>query len=91
VSYDPDYLRRFFHSTYDYPGEWNDTGYRNTRFDRMADLQAMTTDIQERKRIVLDLQSQLMKDLPIIPLYVPHRMEAVRTDTFTGWTTAEGG
>jgi ABC-type transport system substrate-binding protein len=91
MSHDPDYLRRFFHSTYDHPGEWNDTGYRNTRFDRMADLQAMTIDIQERKSIVLDLQSQLMKDLPIIPLYVPHRMEAIRTGRFSGWTTAEGG
>jgi ABC-type transport system substrate-binding protein len=91
MSYDPDYLRRFFHSTYDNPAEWNDTGYRNARFDRMADLQAMTLDTRERKKIVRDMQNQLMQDLPVIPLYIPHRMEAVRTDRFTGWTTAEGG
>jgi ABC-type transport system substrate-binding protein len=91
MSVDPDYLRRFFHSSYDRPNEWNYTGYSNPEFDRMADLQARTMDLQARRSIVLRLQSQLMMDLPYIPLFVPHRMEGIRTDRFDGWTTRVGG
>jgi len=88
---DPDYLRRFFHSSYDRPNKRNYSGYRNSEFDRMADLQAKTMDLKLRQRIVMDLQHQLMKDLPYIPLFVPHRMEGVRTDRFVGWTHWAGG
>lgn len=48
-------------------------------------------DFQARRKIILDLQMKLMKDLPYIPLYVPHRLEGIRTDRFEGWVTREGG
>jgi ABC-type transport system substrate-binding protein len=91
LSFDPDYLKRFFHSSYDRPDGWNYTGYSNSEFDRMADLQAKTMDPQARRGIVLDLQSQLMRDLPYIPVFVPHRMEGIRTDKFEGWSKSVGG
>ena len=91
LSFDPDYLRRFFHSSYAPPNGRNYTGYSNAEFDRLADLQAETMDRQARRKIVLYLQSQLMADLPYIPLFVPHRMEGFRTDRFEGWTTRLGG
>lgn len=91
LSIDPDYLRRFFHSSYDSPNEWNYTGYHDAEFNRLAELQAQTTDIKERRKIVMDLQSRLMMDLPYVPLFVPHRMEGIRTDRFEGWTTRVGG
>ena len=91
LSVDPDYLRRFFHSGYIPPNGRNYTGYSNSEFDRLADLQTETMDRQARRKIVIDLQSQLMADLPYIPLYVPHRMEGFRTDRFEGWTIRLGG
>jgi len=90
LSIDPDYLRRFFHSSYAPPNGKNYTGYSNSEFDRLADLQAATMDRQARRKIVIDLQSQLMTDLPYIPLFVPHRMEGFRTDRFEDWTTRLG-
>jgi ABC-type transport system substrate-binding protein len=90
LSLDPDYLRRFFHSSNKRPNKWNDTGYNSGQFDMMADRQAKTIDLEARRGIVLDLQTQLMIDLPYIPLFVPHRLEGVRTDRFEGWTTRGG-
>lgn len=91
LSLDPDYIRRFFHSSFDRPNGWNDTGYTNADFDRLAERQLTTMDFQARRKIILDLQMKLMKDLPYIPLYVPHRLEGIRTDRFEGWVTREGG
>jgi len=91
LSLDPDYLRRFFHSDYDSPNQWNYTGYNNVEFNKLSDLQAESIDIKERRRIVLRLQNILATDLPIIPLYIPHRMEGLRTDKFAGWVKQAGG
>jgi ABC-type transport system substrate-binding protein len=88
---DPDYLKRFFHSSYGYPMGRNYTGYSNIEFDRMVELQAQTMDTKARRKIVLDLQSRLMEDLPYIPLYVPFRLEGMRIDRFEGWTKMLGG
>lgn len=88
---DPDYLRSFFHSKADVPGGKNFCGYRNQEFDRLADLQAETMDLEKRRELVMQLQQILMRDLPYIPLYVPMNLEAVRTDKFSGWVEMPGG
>jgi peptide/nickel transport system substrate-binding protein len=91
LSLDPDYLRRFFHSTYDAPNQWNYTGYHNEELDRLAEMQAQALDSRERRDLVFKLQERLASDLPIIPLYVPHVMEGIRTDRFEGWTKGASG
>ena len=91
LSLDPDYLRRFFQSSQNPPNQWNYTGYNNAAFDKLADLQAETIDLKERRRIVLRLQDMLATGLPCIPLYIPHRMEGIRTDRFAGWVKQAGG
>ncbi len=88
---DPDYLRSFFHSKADVPGGKNSCGYRNPEFDRLADLQAETMDLEKRSDMVMQLQKILMQDLPYLPLYVPMNLEAVRVDKFTGWMEMPGG
>ncbi len=88
---DPDYLRSFFHSKADVAGGKNFCGYRNPEFDRLADLQAETMDLEKRRELVMQLQQLLMRDLPYIPLYVPMNLEAVRTDKFSGWVEMPGG
>ncbi len=91
LSLDPDYLRRFFHSSYDVPNQWDFTGYNNPEFNRLAELQMRALDLKERRRIVMKLQNLLSMDLPCIPLYVPHQMEGIRTDRFSGWVKEVGG
>jgi len=91
LSLDPDYLRRFFHSEYDLPNQWNFTGYHNPEFDRLAEQQMQALDLKKRRKMILRLQDLLSRDLPCIPLYVPHQMEAIRTDRFTGWVKEMGG
>jgi peptide/nickel transport system substrate-binding protein len=88
---DPDYLKRFFHSSNEYPMGRHYTGYNDSEFDRMADLQTRELNARARRKIVRDLQSKLMADLPYIPLYVPFRLEGIRIDRFEGWTTMLGG
>ena len=91
LSPDPDYLRRFFHSSYNFTNQRNDTGYHSKEFDQRSELQAETINFVNRRRLVLDLQIQLMNDIPYIPLYIPHLMEGIRIDRFVGWTMQYGG
>jgi ABC-type transport system substrate-binding protein len=90
LSLDPDYLRRFFHSEYDLPNQWNFTGYHNPEFDELAERQMQALDLKKRQGFILRLQDLLSTDLPCIPLYVPHQMEAIRTDRFNGWVKELG-
>lgn len=45
LSLDPDHLRRFFHSSYDAPNQWDFTGYNNAEFNRLAEMQMQTLDL----------------------------------------------
>jgi ABC-type transport system substrate-binding protein len=91
LSLDPDYLRNFFHSRNDVPRGWNISGYRNSRFDRIADESATTMDIAKRREIVWEMQRIIMSDIPYLPLYNPNLVEAVRADKFRGWVPMLGG
>lgn len=88
---DPDFLRSFFHSRADRPDGNNAVGYRNPEFDRLADLQAATMDVKQRREMVHRLQEILINDLPYIPLYVPMNLEGVRVDKMQGWVEMVGG
>jgi peptide/nickel transport system substrate-binding protein len=91
LSVDPDYLRNFFISRNDKPNGWNTCGYRNPRFDKMADASADAMDLKERKQLIWEMQKIIMDDLPWFPLYSPKLAEAVRGDRFTGWVQMVGG
>ena len=85
LSLDPDYLRRFFHSSQDKPRGNNRSGYRNPEFDRIADLSAAAMDEKERQKLVWAAQKIIMTDVPWIPIYNPKLIEAARNDKFKGW------
>ena len=85
LSLDPDYLRRFFHSSQDKKRGGNKTGYKNPEFDRIADASARMMDPEKRRELIWDMQKIVMKDVPYLPLYNPNLIEAVRKDKFTGW------
>lgn len=91
LSLDPDYVRNFFHSRNDKPKGWNQSGYKNGEFDKIADASAKEMDPAKRRQLLCDMQKIVMRDLPYIPLYNPKLVEAVRTDRFEGWVeTLEG-
>ena len=67
------------------------SGYKNPGFDEIADNQRGIIDVEERKKLIWKMQEMLMEDVPYIPLYNPHIIEAVGTDNFTGWLPKVNG
>lgn len=91
LSLDPDYMRRFFGSEERLQKGDNITGYSSKRFDELAKQAAFCVNTAERKAIVCEMQRILSQDLPVIPLYDPYMIEAVREDRFKGWVPTLGG
>jgi ABC-type transport system substrate-binding protein len=91
LSLDPDYLRNFFHSRNDKPGDLNMSGYKNSYYDRLAEESANAMDKEKRRAIIWEMQKIIMQDIPYIPLYDPELIEGVRDDKFRGWVEMLGG
>ena len=91
LSLDPDYLRNFFLSSNDKPKGWNMSGYRNPKFDKIANESARTMDRERRRALIWEMQKIIMRDVPYLPLYNPKLIEAVRKGRFTGWVRMLGG
>lgn len=91
LSMDPDYLRSFFHSRNDKPGNLNMSGYRNSYYDRLSDESANAMDIKKRRALIWEMQRIIMRDIPYFPLYNPKQIEGVRDDKFSGWVEMLGG
>ena len=88
---DPDWVRKFFHSSRDKPRGGNKSGYRNPEFDRISDEAARSMDKDKRRELVFEMQRIVLRDVPYFPLYNPKLIEAVRKDKFSGWVeTLEG-
>lgn len=91
LNLDPDYLRSFFHSKNNRPRGWNMSGYKNPDFDKIADIQRSLIDVEDRKKLIWEMQKMLLEDVPYIPLYNPNIVEAVSTDRFDGWLEKVNG
>lgn len=91
LNLDPDYLRSFFYSKNDRPRGWNMSGYKNPAFDKIADNQRSLIDIKARKKMIWEMQKILLEDVPYIPLYNPHIIEAVSINRFNGWVEKVDG
>lgn len=91
LSMDPDYLRNFFHSANDKERGWNMSGYNNPDFDRIAEKSASEMTPELRQKMIHEMQKIIMADVPYLPIYNPALLEAVRTDTFSGWVETLDG
>ncbi|MEA3232577.1 MAG: ABC transporter substrate-binding protein [Thermodesulfobacteriota bacterium] len=91
LSPDPDYMRAFYHSRYDKARGFNKTGYKNPDFDKIADESAGAMDPKKRQELVWAMQKMILTDVPIVPLYNPKLIEAVRTERFQGWVEMLNG
>jgi ABC-type transport system substrate-binding protein len=91
LSPDPDYVRAFYHSRNDKVRGSNKSGFRNPDFDRIADESAGAMDPNERQKLIWEMQEIISSDVPVVPLYNPKLIEAVRTDRFKGWVEMLNG
>jgi len=66
-------------------------GYKNPHYDKLAKAQRSLVDVNERKKLIWEMQEILMTDVPYIPLYNPHIIEAANNTRFTGWIEKVNG
>ena len=67
------------------PNGYSETGYCNPTYDELYAQQEVETDPAARREIIVEMQRITLEDVPyIIPWYYP-KIQAYRTDTFTGW------
>ncbi|MEZ4679504.1 MAG: ABC transporter substrate-binding protein [Caldilineaceae bacterium] len=65
----------------------SETGYANPEFDALYDQQAVELDPEKRRDIVFQMQQIVFDDVVYIIPYYQYRVQAYRTDRFTGWIT----
>ena len=87
---DPDILRGVYHSNPPNPFH-KATGYTNPEVDRLLDAQVRTYDVEERKRLVGQIQRIVAEDLPVAMLYYTTFYYAYRKDVFDQWYYTPGG
>ncbi len=91
LNLDPDYLRSFFYSKNDKPRGWNMSGYHNPEFDKIARAQMSLIDTGKRKELIWKMQEMILEDIPYLPLYNPHIIEATFNERFKGWVAKVDG
>ncbi|MDQ3781966.1 MAG: hypothetical protein M3349_03390, partial [Actinomycetota bacterium] len=87
---DPDMLRGVYHSQPPNPLH-EATGYANPEVDRLIDAQVATHDVDERKRLVGQIQKLVAEDLPVAMLYYTTSFYAYRKKVFDQWYYTPGG
>lgn len=84
VGDDPDYMRTLYASQEEARFH-TAKGYANEEFDELARRQLVTTDEDERRDLVADMQRLVAADLPFLPLYYPTPLHIYRPQVFDQW------
>ena len=69
----------------------NDVYYSNPTYDSLYDQQATELDLPTRLDLVHQMQQIFYDDCAYIIMWYQDKLQAYRTDTFTGWTETPGG
>jgi peptide/nickel transport system substrate-binding protein len=69
----------------------NDVFYCNKSYDDLYQKQASTADPVARKAITDQMQQMYYQDAAYIVMWYQDKLQAYRTDTWTGWTETTGG
>ncbi|UCC76611.1 MAG: ABC transporter substrate-binding protein, partial [Anaerolineales bacterium] len=69
----------------------NPTGYSNPAYDALYEQQALVTDQEERRQMVLQLQQIAFNDRPSVVLYYELAVQAFRRDRFQNWLFVPSG
>lgn len=67
------------------------TGYSNPEVDRLIEAQIAAYDVEERKRMVGQIQELVAEDLPVAMLYYTTQFYAYRRSVFDQWYYTPGG
>ena len=69
----------------------NDVFYCNKAYDALYDQQSTTVDPVARKALTDQMQQMFYSDAAYIVMWYQDKLQAYRTDTWTGWTEVNGG
>jgi peptide/nickel transport system substrate-binding protein len=69
----------------------NEFAWSNEEFDRLDEVQMTTLDPDQRAEVVKQQQQVMYEDSPCIVFAHSYRLEAYRTDKWTGWQRAGYG
>jgi len=72
-------------------GSNNDVYYSNKTYDRLYDKQAADLDESTRMATVHQMQQMYYEDSAYIVMWYQDKLQAYRTDTWTGWSDTPGG
>jgi peptide/nickel transport system substrate-binding protein len=72
-------------------GNNNEVYYSNPEYDALYSLQSTQLDPAERKATINEMEKILYEDCAAQILWYQDKLQAYRTDTFTGWKEAKGG
>jgi peptide/nickel transport system substrate-binding protein len=87
---DPDFLRERYASTNKSRSFSSAYGYSSARFDELAAKQLITVKASDRREILAEMQQIIAEDLPVISLYVPHRLTLYNQRVFDNWYYTPG-
>jgi peptide/nickel transport system substrate-binding protein len=72
-------------------GNNNDVFYASKRYDALYNEQATTPNPAKRVPLVHELQKYFYEDCAYIVMWYQSKLQAYRTDTWTGWVPTRGG
>jgi peptide/nickel transport system substrate-binding protein len=70
-------------------GRWNFSRYNNPKVDAAIQAAISTDDEAEKKELYGTIQTEIVRDLPYIPLVINATQTFYNTQDFTGWPTEE--
>ncbi len=82
---DPDFILSVMTTDQFVDGGWSDSGYHNPEYDQLYLDQQKVVDKTERQKLVWKMQEMVYNDRPYIVLYYEKRLQAYRSDRFTGF------
>jgi peptide/nickel transport system substrate-binding protein len=72
-------------------GNNNDVYYSNPAYDELYSKQSIEMDVNKRKEIINEMQKMFYDDSAYLVLWNQDKLQAYRTDTWTGWVESPGG
>ena len=90
---DPDLMRAVYHSKQSGNGGAlvKTSGYQNTEVERLLDAQSSTYDVDERRRLISQVQKLVAADLPVAMLYYTKWYFVFKKSVFDQWYFTPGG
>lgn len=86
----PARLIDLFHSDLAGMGGTNIGGFKSTEFDKLAEQLDATLEPEKRQQIINQMQEQVAKDYPIVPLYYAEEISAYNPSKYNGWVFQDG-